>query len=124
MIPAAARRRAEAAARPAERGGTLVEFAFVAMFLFVLVAGTFDYAFVDADKLHYDRYYEAALELLRPGGLVAIDNTLWDGKPADPEVNDADTAAIRALNAKLKDDPRIDLCFLPFADGLTLGLKR
>lgn len=87
-------------------------------------AGTFDYAFVDADKLHYDRYYEAALELLRPGGLVAIDNTLWDGKPADPEINDPDTAAIRALNAKLKDDPRIDLCFLPFADGLTLGLKR
>jgi predicted O-methyltransferase YrrM len=87
-------------------------------------AGTFDYAFVDADKANYDAYYEAALDLLRPGGLVAIDNTLWDGKPADPAVADADTAAIRALNAKLHGDARIDLCFLPFADGLTLGLKR
>ncbi len=86
--------------------------------------GTFDYAFVDADKSNYDAYYEAALALLRPGGLVAIDNTLWDGKPADPAVNDADTAAIRALNAKVHADARIDLCFLPFADGLTLGLKR
>lgn len=86
--------------------------------------GTFDYAFVDADKSNYDAYYEAALALLRPGGLVAIDNTLWDGKPADPAVNDADTAAIRALNAKVHADERIDLCFLPFADGLTLGLKR
>jgi O-methyltransferase len=87
-------------------------------------AGTFDYAFVDADKANYEHYYEAALELLRPGGLVAIDNTLWDGKPADPTITDADTAAIRALNAKLHGDDRIDLCFLPFADGLTLGLKR
>lgn len=86
--------------------------------------GTFDYAFVDADKSNYDAYYEAALALLRPGGLVAIDNTLWDGKPADAAVTDADTAAIRALNAKLHADARIDLCFLPFADGLTLGLKR
>jgi O-methyltransferase len=86
--------------------------------------GTFDYAFVDADKSNYDAYYEAALALLRPGGLVAIDNTLWDGKPADDTVTDADTAAIRALNAKLHGDARIDLCFLPFADGLTLGLKR
>jgi O-methyltransferase len=87
-------------------------------------SGTFDYAFVDADKSNYDHYYEAALDLLRPGGLVAIDNTLWDGKPADPTVTDADTAAIRVLNAKLHADDRIDLCFLPFADGLTLGLKR
>lgn len=86
--------------------------------------GTFDYAFVDADKANYDAYYEAALALLRPGGLVAIDNTLWDGKLADPAVNDADTAAIRALNAKLHADERVELCFLPFADGLTLGLKR
>lgn len=87
-------------------------------------SGTFDYAFVDADKANYDHYYEAALDLLRPGGLVAVDNTLWDGKPADPAVTDADTSAIRALNAKLRDDDRIDLCFLPFADGLTLGRKR
>ena len=87
-------------------------------------AETFDFAFIDADKANYDAYYEAALALLRPGGLVAIDNTLWDGKPADDAVTDADTAAIRALNAKLHGDARIDLCFLPFADGLTLGLKR
>ncbi|MFO0797550.1 MAG: class I SAM-dependent methyltransferase [Gemmataceae bacterium] len=86
--------------------------------------GSFEYAFIDADKANYDGYYEAALALLRPGGLVAVDNTLWDGKPADPTVTDADTAAIRALNAKLHADARIDLCFLPFADGLTLGLKR
>jgi len=86
--------------------------------------GTFDYAFIDADKSNYDAYYEAALALVRPGGLVAIDNTLWDGKPADPAFGDADTVAIRALNAKLHADARVDLCFLPFADGLTLGLKR
>ncbi|QDU22811.1 O-methyltransferase [Urbifossiella limnaea] len=86
--------------------------------------GTFDFAFIDADKSNYDAYFEAALALLRPGGLVAIDNTLWDGKPADDAITDADTAAIRALNAKLHADTRIDLCFLPFADGLTLGLKR
>lgn len=88
------------------------------------LGGTFDYVFVDADKSNYDLYYEAALDLLRVGGLVAVDNTLWDGKPADPAVTDADTAAIRALNAKMHADDRIDLCFLPFADGLTLGLKR
>src|SRR5579872_3204332 len=63
-------------------------------------AGTFDYAFIDADKANYDAYYEKCLELLRSGGLIAIDNTLWDGKVADPAVNDEDTAAIRALNAK------------------------
>lgn len=87
-------------------------------------AGTFDYAFIDADKGAYDLYYERCLELVRPGGLIAIDNTLWDGKPADPAVNDPDTQAIRALNAKLRDDPRVLLSFLPFADGLTLALKR
>ncbi|MBY0456047.1 MAG: SAM-dependent methyltransferase, partial [Gemmataceae bacterium] len=64
------------------------------------------------------------LELVRPGGLIAVDNTLWDGKPADPAVNDPDTQAIRALNAKLHADERIDLSFLPFADGLTLARKR
>ena len=87
-------------------------------------AGTFDYAFIDADKANYDGYYERCLELLRPGGLIAIDNTLWDGKVADPAVTDADTAAIRALNAKLHGDARIALSFLPFADGLTLCVKR
>lgn len=87
-------------------------------------AGTFDFAFVDADKSHYHLYYERCLELVRPGGLVVVDNTLWDGKPADPGVTDADTAAIRGLNAKLHADERVELCFLPFADGLTVCHKR
>jgi O-methyltransferase len=86
-------------------------------------AGSFDYAFIDADKSNYDSYYEKCLELLRPGGLIAIDNTLWDGKVADPKIADADTAAIRALNAKLFSDKRVSLSFLPFADGLTLARK-
>jgi predicted O-methyltransferase YrrM len=87
-------------------------------------AGTMDYAFIDADKKSYDAYYEVCLKLLRPGGLIVIDNTLWDGKPADPQVNDPDTVAIRALNRKLHADNRVELSFLPFADGLTLALKR
>lgn len=86
-------------------------------------AGTFDYAFIDADKSNYDVYYEKCLELIRPGGLIAIDNTLWDGKVADPTVTDADTVGIRALNAKLLGDNRVSLSFLPFADGLTLARK-
>ena len=86
-------------------------------------AGTFDYAFIDADKTSYNLYYERCLLLLRPGGLIAIDNTLWDGKVADPSVTDADTVAIRALNAKLFADKRVSLSFLPFADGLTLARK-
>lgn len=87
-------------------------------------AGAFDYAFVDADKAGYDGYYERCLSLVRPGGLVAIDNTLWDGKPADPAAADADTAAIRALNAKVHADPRVEMSFLPFADGLTLAVRK
>jgi predicted O-methyltransferase YrrM len=86
--------------------------------------GTFDYAFIDADKANYDAYYERCLGLVRVGGLVAVDNTLWDGKVADPAVTDADTAAIRALNAKVFADDRVTLSFLPFADGLTLCLKK
>lgn len=86
-------------------------------------AGTFDYAFIDADKGAYNLYYERCLELVRPGGLVAVDNTLWDGKPADPAVTDPDTLAIRALNEKLHGDARVSLSFLPFADGLTLARK-
>lgn len=86
--------------------------------------GTFDYAFIDADKGRYNLYYERALELLRPGGLMVIDNTLWDGKPADPSVNDVDTLAIRVLNEKIHGDDRVSLSFLPFADGLTLARKK
>jgi O-methyltransferase len=87
-------------------------------------AGIMDYAFIDADKANYDSYYESCLKLLRPGGLIAIDNTLWDGKVADAEVKDADTVAIRELNAKLHADERVWISFLPFADGLTLARKR
>jgi len=86
--------------------------------------GTFDFAFIDADKVNYAGYFERALELLRPGGLVVVDNVLWDGKVADATVNDPDTAAIRALNESLLGDERIDLSLLPVGDGLTLARKR
>ncbi len=86
-------------------------------------ANTFDYVFIDADKSGYDFYYEHALELVRPGGIIAIDNTLWDGKVADPAIVDPDTVAIRKLNAKIFADARVSLSFLPFADGLTLARK-
>ncbi len=86
--------------------------------------GKFDFAFIDAEKSEYDHYYELCLRLLRTGGLVTFDNTLWDGTVADPEIQDADTVALRRLNDKLKDDPRIDVSLLPIGDGLTLALKR
>ena len=86
--------------------------------------GTFDFAFIDADKSGYDAYYERCLELVRPGGLIAIDNVLWSGKVADPNENDADTVALRVLNTKIHADARVDLSMLPMADGLTLALKR
>jgi predicted O-methyltransferase YrrM len=84
---------------------------------------SFDFCFIDADKQNVDAYYERSLRLLRPGGLVAIDNVLWSGKVADPERMDPDTLAIRALNEKLKDDDRIALSMIPIGDGLTLALK-
>lgn len=87
-------------------------------------AGSFDIAFIDADKEGYDGYYERCLTLLRPGGVVMIDNVLWDGKVADPAQTDADTSALRALNAKLRDDVRVDVSLLPIGDGLTLARKR
>ena len=86
--------------------------------------GTFDFAFIDADKTNYDAYYERILQLLRSYGLIAIDNTLWGGRVADETVQDEDTVALRALNAKLRDDPRVTLSVLPVGDGLTLALKR
>lgn len=86
--------------------------------------GQFDFAFIDADKANYEGYYECALELVRPGGLIAIDNVLWHGKVIDTEVNDADTVAIRALNKKLLGDSRVSLSMIPISDGLTLLLKR
>ena len=87
-------------------------------------AGDFDIAFIDADKTSYDGYYERCLELLRPGGLVLIDNVLWGGSVADEENRSEDTLALRALNAKLRDDARIELCMLPVGDGLTLARRR
>jgi len=87
-------------------------------------AGSYDFAFIDADKANYDGYYERALRLLKPGGLLLIDNVLWGGRVADLSVADADTAAIRALNVKIHADPRVDISLLPVADGLTLALKR
>ncbi|MSP87221.1 MAG: SAM-dependent methyltransferase [Alphaproteobacteria bacterium] len=86
-------------------------------------AGSFDFAFIDADKKNYDGYYERALTLLRKGGLVAIDNVLWGGKTADETVTDEDTSAIRALNRKVHVDKRVALSVLPVGDGLTLALK-
>lgn len=87
-------------------------------------AGTFDFVFIDADKPNYDAYYERALRLLRPGGLIAIDNTLWAGRVADPSAQDESTQALRALNAKLHQDARILVSVVPIGDGLTLALKR
>jgi predicted O-methyltransferase YrrM len=86
--------------------------------------GTFDFAFIDADKANYDAYYERSLKLLRVGGLIAIDNVLWSGRVADPANREEDTIAIRALNAKLHTDQRISLSMVSIADGLTLALKR
>jgi predicted O-methyltransferase YrrM len=87
-------------------------------------ASRFDFAFIDADKPSYDAYFERTLELLRPGGVVALDNVLWGGEVADPTVHDANVDAVRAINLKLRDDPRVDLSLLPIADGLTLARKR
>ncbi len=86
-------------------------------------AGSYDFAFIDADKTGYDAYYERCLKLLRQGGLIAIDNVLWNGSVARP-AKDADTAALHALNLKLHGDARIDLSLLPIGDGLTLARKR
>jgi len=85
-------------------------------------AGTYDFAFIDADKTNYNGYFEACLRLLRPGGLIAIDNVLWSGRVAVP-ATDPDTLALQALNAKLHEDPRVDLSLVPIGDGLTLARK-
>jgi caffeoyl-CoA O-methyltransferase len=87
-------------------------------------AGTIDFVFIDANKPDYDAYFERALRLLRPGGLIAIDNVLWGGTVADPTVDDEDTNAIRALNRKLATDERVSLSLVPIGDGLTLARKR
>ena len=86
-------------------------------------AGAFDFAFIDADKVNYPTYFEHCLTLLRPGGLIAIDNVLWSGAVAHPAA-DADTMALQALNAALVNDERVDISMLPIGDGLTLARKR
>jgi caffeoyl-CoA O-methyltransferase len=86
--------------------------------------GAFDFAFIDADKTEYDTYYEGCLTLIRAGGLIAVDNMLWDGAVADSKVVDAETKALRALNAKIRDDTRVEACLLTVGDGVMLARKR
>jgi predicted O-methyltransferase YrrM len=86
--------------------------------------GSYDFMFIDADKSGYDGYYERGLKLVRPGGLIAIDNVLWGGSVADPGRQDDDTRAIRAVNEKLAHDMRVDVVMLPLGDGLTLARRR
>lgn len=86
--------------------------------------GAFDFAFIDADKQNYTAYYERCLVLMRPGGVIAVDNVLWSGSVADPGNHDPDTVAIREFNQALYGDERINLSLVPIADGLTLAVKR
>ena len=86
-------------------------------------AERYDFAFIDADKTHYDGYYERCLRLLRPGGLMMLDNMLWGGAVAGPS-KDADTLALQALNDKLQRDERVDVALLTVGDGVTLARKR
>jgi predicted O-methyltransferase YrrM len=87
-------------------------------------AGKYDFAFIDADKANYRKYFARCLKLLRRGGLIAIDNTLWYGQVVNPRAQDEDTRAIRAFNARLYRDRRVDIAMLAVGDGLTLALKR
>jgi len=88
------------------------------------LSNSFDFAFIDADKINYDNYYELCLKLLRPGGLIAVDNVLWSGDVVDERINDIDTESIRSLNKKLHSDSRVDISIVPIGDGLTLALKK
>lgn len=87
-------------------------------------SGKFDFAFIDADKENYEHYYEAVLQLLRPGGVVAVDNVLWSGDVIDPTNQESSTVALRAFNRKLAGDDRVAISMLPVGDGLTLAMKR
>ena len=86
--------------------------------------GSFDFAFIDADKENYDIYYEYSLKLLREGGLIAIDNVFWNGSVADSDAVDSSTRALQKLNEKIRMDDRVDMSMLPVGDGLTLAMKR
>jgi predicted O-methyltransferase YrrM len=85
---------------------------------------TFDFAFIDADKVNYQKYYELTLQLLRPGGLVLVDNVLWHGRVIDDSVQDEDTRAIRRFNETLHGDDRVEIAMIPIGDGLTIARKR
>ena len=85
--------------------------------------GSFDFAFIDADKVNYDNYYESALQLVRSGGLIVLDNTLWSGSVANQEISDPETDALRKINKKLLTDKRVEISMLPYSDGLTLLVK-
>lgn len=87
-------------------------------------SGAFDFAFIDADKVNYQGYFQRALDLIRTGGLILVDNVLWSGAVADPARDDDDTEAIRAFNKARAGDPRISLSLVPIGDGLTLARKR
>jgi len=86
--------------------------------------GCFDFVFIDADKINYQAYFEACMQLVRPGGLIVVDNVLWGGSVIDTTNNEASTEAIRAFNQSLANDGRVDICMLPVADGITLAQKR
>jgi predicted O-methyltransferase YrrM len=86
--------------------------------------GPFEFAFIDADKPNYDNYYERALKLMRPGGLILFDNMLWSGAVADPSVTDPDTSALRALNAKIHADQRVDMALATIGDGVMMARIR
>jgi caffeoyl-CoA O-methyltransferase len=83
----------------------------------------FDFAFIDADKLNYPHYYEYCLKLVRPGGVIAIDNVLWGGDVIDPNNQKENTAAIRSLNKQIYEDDRVSACMIPIGDGLTLAYR-
>jgi predicted O-methyltransferase YrrM len=87
-------------------------------------AESFDFAFIDADKPNYERYYELCLQLVRPGGVIGIDNTLWGGRVAEPSAQDESTNVIRTLNEKIRNDERVDMSLVPIGDGLLLACKR
>lgn len=87
-------------------------------------AGTFDFAFIDADKPNYETYYELCLKLVRSGGVIGIDNTLWGGRVADESAQDESTVTIRTLNEKIRNDDRVDMSLVPIGDGLMLACKR
>ena len=87
-------------------------------------ADSFDLAFIDADKTGYDGYFESAMRLVRRGGAIVLDNTLWDGRVADPNETDPNTCALRQLNMKIASDPRVDHVLLTVASGVTLVRRR